>query len=78
MNIKMAINSQLSTIESIKQTKRTSRTETESQLWRSFGGLSVGREKGENEGKNAGIRKYKWVGREQTGGFNNGIGNGVA
>ena len=30
MNIKMAINPQLSTIESIKQTKQTSRTETES------------------------------------------------
>ena len=30
MNIKMATNSQLSTIESEKQTKQTSRTETES------------------------------------------------
>ena len=30
MNIKMAINSQLSTIESKKQTKQISRTETES------------------------------------------------
>ena len=29
MNIKMAMNSQLSTIESIKQTKHTSRTGTE-------------------------------------------------
>ena len=74
----MAINSQLSTIEYDKQTKRKSRTETESQIQHSYGGLSVGREKGENEGKNAGIRKYKLVGREQTGGFNNGIGNGVA
>ena len=32
MNIKMAINSQLSTIESKKQTKQTSRTGTESQI----------------------------------------------
>ena len=32
MNIKMAINSQLSTIESKKQTKQTSRTETESDM----------------------------------------------
>ena len=31
MNIKMAIDSQLSTIESKKQTKQTSRTDTESQ-----------------------------------------------
>ena len=30
MNIKMAINSQLSTTESKKQTKQTNRTETES------------------------------------------------
>ena len=43
MNVKMAINSQLSTIESKKHTKQTSRTETESEIWRSFGGLSVGR-----------------------------------
>ena len=39
----MAINSQLSTIESKKQTKQTSRTETESQKWRSHRGLSAGR-----------------------------------
>ena len=48
MNIKMVINSQLSTIESKKQTKQTSGTETESEMWRSFAGLSVGRRKGEN------------------------------
>ena len=38
MNTEMIINSQLSMIEFKKQTKQTSRTETE---WRSFGGLSV-------------------------------------
>ena len=43
MNSKMGINSQLSTIDSKKQTKQTSRTETESQRWKSFGGLSAGR-----------------------------------
>ena len=43
MNIKMATNSQLSTTESKKQIKQTSRTETESQTWRSFESLSVGR-----------------------------------
>ena len=42
MNIKVARNSQLSTTESKKQTKQT-RTETESQKWRSHGGLSAGR-----------------------------------
>ena len=36
MNIKMAINSQLSTTESKKQTKQTSRTETESFIQRSW------------------------------------------
>ena len=50
LNSKMAINSQLSIIESKKQTKQTSRTGTESQIWRSFGGLSVGKGKKENGG----------------------------
>ena len=62
MNIKMSINSQLSTTESKKQTKRTSRTGTESQIWRSFGGLSVGRGKEENRGKGSGIKKHKLLG----------------
>ena len=68
MNIKMAINSQQSTIESIKQAKQTSRTETESQVWSSFGWLPIGRGKGENGGKSAEIKKFKLVGTEQTGG----------
>ena len=42
MNSKMVINSQLSTTEpKQKQTKQTTRTGTESQKWRSHGGLSV-------------------------------------
>ena len=36
MNIKMAINSQLSITESKKQTKQTSKTGTESQKWLSM------------------------------------------
>ena len=36
MNIKMAINLQLSAIESKKQTKQTTRIETESQKWLSM------------------------------------------
>ena len=64
----MTINSQQSKIENKKQTKQTSRTETESQICRSFGGLSVGRGKGENEGKGAGIKKYEQVGTKWTGG----------
>ena len=66
MNIKMAVNSQLSPIESKKQTKQTSRTETESQKWRSFGGLSVRRQKGKNVGKVAGIKNNKLVGTKLT------------
>ena len=38
----MAINAQLSTTESKKQTLHTSKTGTESQIWRLFGGLSAG------------------------------------
>ena len=77
MNIKMAINSQLSTTESKKQTKETSRTETESQMWGSFGQLPVGKGKGKNGGKGAGIKKYKLVGTGQ-GVVKNSIGNGEA
>ena len=66
MNIKMATNSQLSTTESKKQIKQTSTTGAESQIWRSFGGLSVWKEEEENRGKGAGI-KHKLVGTEQTG-----------
>ena len=51
MNIKMTTNSQLLTTESKmqkqKQTKQTTRTGTESQKWRSHGGLSLGRGRGE-------------------------------
>ena len=75
MNIKMTINSQLSTIESKKQTKET-RTGTESYIWRPFGGLSVGKGKVENGGKGAGI-KYKLVGISRQSVFKNSV-DGVA
>ena len=78
MNIKMATNSQLSTTESKKQIKQTSQTRTESQIWRSFGGLSAGRRKGGNERKGGGIKKYKLEGTKQTGDVKNSIGNGEA
>ena len=55
----MTTNSQLSTTEpkenSNKQTRQTTRTGTESQKWRSHGGLSAGegkREKGEKGTEN--------------------------
>ena len=50
-----------------KQTKQTSRKETESYVWRSFGWLPVGREKVENGGKGVGIKKYKLVVTEYEG-----------
>ena len=56
MNIKMAINSQLSITESKKQTKQTSKTGTESQKWRSHGGFSAARGKVKNGRKVQGIR----------------------
>ena len=62
MNSKMVTNSQLSTTEpkKQKQTKQTTRTGTESQKWRSHGGLSVGRGSGEDGGKATGNKKHKW------------------
>ena len=60
MNSKMTTNSQLlmtePKIQKQKQTKQTTRTGTESQKWRSYGGLSVGRGRGRMEGKIQGMR----------------------
>ena len=80
MNSKMTTNSQLSTTESQKQnqTKQTTRTGIESQLWRSFGELSAGRGKGENVGKCAGIKKHNWQIQNRQGEIKNSIGNGEA
>ena len=51
MNSKMTTNSQISTIkpkkQKQKQTKQTTRTGTESQKWRSHGGLLAGKGRGE-------------------------------
>ena len=53
----MTTNSQLSTTEPKKKKKKqTTRTGTELQKWRSHGGLSVGKGRGENVGKGTGIR----------------------
>ena len=53
MNSKMTTNSQLSITEpnTQKQTKQTTRTGTDSQKWRSHGGLSAGEWEGERGGK---------------------------
>ena len=81
MNIKMTMNSQLSTIESKKQkqkqAKQTSRTGTESWIWGTFGGLSAGRGKGESGG-NAQIKKHNWQEQNRQGDVKNSIGKGEA
>ena len=46
--------------EKQKQTKQTTRTGTESQKWKSHGGLSAGRGMGENGEKGTGNKKHKW------------------
>ena len=70
MNSKMTTNSQLLTTDALtkkKQTKQTTRTETESQKWRSHGELSVGRGRGRMGEMVEGIRSI--IGRHKmTGG----------
>ena len=81
MNIKMAINSQLSTTESkkkTKQTKQTTRTGTESQIWRLFGGLPVGRGKRRIGGKIQEFRSIIGQVENRQGYVKNSIGNGEA
>ena len=58
----MITNSQLSTTEpkTKTKTKQTTRTGTESQKWRSYGGLSVGMGRWENGGKGTGNKQHKW------------------
>ena len=79
MNSKMTTNSQLSTTESKKpkqkQTTQTTRTGTESQKWRSHGGLSVGRWEGSNRGKGTGNKKHNWQAQNRQGEVKNSIGN---
>ena len=61
MNIKKAINSQLSTTGPKKKktkTKQMTRTGTESQKWRSPGGLSKERGRRKNGEKGTGNRKH--------------------
>ena len=64
MNSKIITNLQLSAPEpkiqkeKQKQTKQTTRTGTKSQKWRSHGGLSVGKGRGEHGGKGTGNKKH--------------------
>ena len=61
MNGKMTTNSQL-------KTKQTTRTETESQKWRSHGELPAGIRKGKNGGKGTVNKKHHWYAQKKTGG----------
>ena len=61
----MTTNSQLPTTEpknknKNKLTKQTTTTGTESQKWRSRGGLSAGRGMGDNGEKGTANKKHKW------------------
>ena len=74
MNSKMTTNSQLSTTDpnKQKQTKETTRTVTESQKWRSHGGLSAGR-RGENGEKGTRNKKHNWQVQNRQGEVKNSI-----
>ena len=56
MNSKMTTNYQQLNLK--KKQKQTARTGTESQKWRSHGGLSVGRGTGRMGGKGTGTKKH--------------------
>ena len=64
MDSKMTTNTQLLTTKpkkpKNKKTKQTARTGTESQKWRSHGGLAAGRGRQENGEKGRGNKKHKW------------------
>ena len=63
MNNKMTTNSQLSTTEpknTKAKIKQTTRTGTESQKWRSHGGLSAGEWEGEKRGKDTENKRHSW------------------
>ena len=74
----MTTNPQLSTTEPKKtkttKTKQTTRTGTESQKWRSHGGVSAGRGRGEWE-KGTGNKKHKWQVENRQGEVKNTIGS---
>ena len=73
----MTTNSQIATTEPKKQkhTKQTTSTGIESVKWRSHGGLSVGKGRGENGGKGTGNMKHNWSVKNRQGEVKNNIGN---
>ena len=74
----MTTNSQLLTTEPKQkqnQTKQTTRTGTESQKWRSHGGLSMGKGRWEKVGKGTGNKKHNWQVQNKQEKVKNNIGN---
>ena len=57
-----------------KQTKQTTRTGTESQKWRSHGGLSEGRRRRENGGKGTGNKNHNQQVQNRQGEAKNSVG----
>ena len=60
------MNSKMTTIKTKpqrtkKQTKPITRTGTESQKWRSHGGLAAGRRRKEKKGKGTGNKQHNWT-----------------
>ena len=80
----MTTNSQLSTNEPKKikerKTKKTetkqTRTGTESKKWRSHGGFSAGRGRGQNGGKGTGNKQYNCQEQNRQGELKNSTGSG--
>ena len=70
----MTTNSQLPTTEPKKNQKQT-RTVTESQKWRSHGGLSTGEWDGDRGGKGTDNKQHKWQVENRQEKVENGIGN---
>ena len=58
------------------KTKQTTRTGTESQKWRSHGGLSAGRQRRKKGRKGTGNKKHNWQVENRQGEVKNSIGNG--
>ena len=76
MNSKMTTNSQLSTTEPKKSKNEVSKqTGAGSQKWSLLEGLSAGRGRGQNRGKDTGNKKHKWQVQNQQGEFKNSMGN---
>ena len=59
----------------ITKTKQTTRTGTESQKWRSHGGLLVGRARGRMGGKGTRKKQHNWQALNRRGEVKNDIGN---